>query len=409
MPDEPTDRNVYIVGAGFSRDAGAPLIQDFLDRAREFLDDPQSSLNGSDRQHFQKVFEFKRRVAQAAEKVDIDLDNIEQLFGLLEMSERLGIGSAEDVRPSMRVLIARTLELATATKQRLPEVMVRFPESRYEGLQKLGLFGHQYGHDKGAVKASASIYHYFAALLTGLFDDPRRRTNRYDSVITLNYDLVLESSLAATGYQPDYYIGVTPAEGQRTYCVPVLKLHGSINWGVCERCNRVTARTEFAKQASSRGGLSCPHCGKDSAHLLIIPPSWDKSEHKDVTKSVWSKAAKELTSATRICVIGYSMPETDVFYKYLLTLALAENPRLYRFIVVDLKPNAGRESVGEGGARPLRDRYADLLQKGFQRRRFLFYDTGLYDFLAGPARTELGRGEAAFKVDDGSADGQRLR
>src|SRR5579859_7612425 len=89
MPDPYTDRNVYILGAGFSADANAPLLYNFLDKSRELLDDPSSGLDDLERSEFRTVFEFRRKVSQAREKVKIDLDNIEQLFGLVEMQQRL--------------------------------------------------------------------------------------------------------------------------------------------------------------------------------------------------------------------------------------------------------------------------------------------------------------------------------
>jgi len=92
---EASNHNVFILGAGFSREAGAPLIHDFLDMSRELFDDPDSDLDKEERSQFREVFEFKNRVSQAREKFRIDLDNIEQLFGLVEMSHRLGSGSAE--------------------------------------------------------------------------------------------------------------------------------------------------------------------------------------------------------------------------------------------------------------------------------------------------------------------------
>jgi hypothetical protein len=80
MAAEIRDHNVFILGAGFSKDAGAPLIHDFLDRAREFFDDPDSDLDSLEREQFDRVFKFKREVAKAREKFQIDLDNIEQLL-----------------------------------------------------------------------------------------------------------------------------------------------------------------------------------------------------------------------------------------------------------------------------------------------------------------------------------------
>src|SRR5690349_618920 len=88
---ELTDRNVYILGAGFSADAGAPLIYNFLDISRELLDHPLSSLNATDKQQFRRAFTFRQRMAQSREKIRIDLDNIEQLFGLADMLYRLDL------------------------------------------------------------------------------------------------------------------------------------------------------------------------------------------------------------------------------------------------------------------------------------------------------------------------------
>src|SRR6266404_4271615 len=111
MTGDIQDHNVYILGAGFSRDAGAPLIHDFLDRAREFFDDPDSALDPQERQQFEQVFKFKRDIARAREKFRIDLDNIEQLFGLVEMSQRLDSEPAA-TRDATVYLIAKTLQLA---------------------------------------------------------------------------------------------------------------------------------------------------------------------------------------------------------------------------------------------------------------------------------------------------------
>ncbi len=61
-----TDRNVFILGAGFSAAAGAPLIRNFLDTSRELFDDPDSGLDLEERKLFEEVFEFKKRIAQAA-------------------------------------------------------------------------------------------------------------------------------------------------------------------------------------------------------------------------------------------------------------------------------------------------------------------------------------------------------
>src|SRR5712692_11246078 len=81
--------------------------------------------------------------------------------------------------------------------------------------------------------------------------------------------------------------------------------------------------------------LQCPDCRRHTFVPLLIPPSWDKSGYAEIIAPVWKRAVDELKSATRICVVGYSIPETDAFFKYLITMALAGNHQLYKLVVVD--------------------------------------------------------------------------
>lgn len=125
---------------------------------------------------------------------------------------------------------------------------------------------------------------------------------------------------------------------------------------------------------------------------LLVPPSWDKSGHRDILTPVWAKAVEELKAAKRICVIGYSMPKTDAFFRYLLTLALAENERLSDLIVVDL----ARAVVGPTQQEvALETRWKELLEPMFVQRRFRFHPEGLIDYVLDRDNLRhLGRGEA---------------
>ena len=94
------------------------------------------------------------------------------------------------------------------------------------------------------------------------------------------------------------------------------------------------------------------------------------------------------------------MPEADAFFKYLLTLSLSENNRLYKLIVVDRTPTTpkfGRaedQKPGEKG-KSLEQKYRDLLEPLFQERRFSIHLGGLEMFLQGGAGAydQLGRGD----------------
>jgi hypothetical protein len=386
MPDNIQDRNVYILGAGFSKDAGAPLIHDFLDRARELFDDPDSSLDAREREQFEQVFKFKREVAKAREKFRIDLDNIEQLFGLVEMSQRLGTEPPAP-REATVYLIAKTLQLALASTSRRPRVRV----GRVQGYAGQASFEKYVTRDaSGGDIFETDIYTHFALLLSGKYDDQKKLASRSNTVITFNYDLVLDDALGRVGSKPGYELANASFDepSGNDPEVPLLKLHGSTNWAVCE-CGQIHV---LGQKATSDPDLfrsrPCVNCGKIGLRLLLVPPSWDKSEYSRVMQPVWKRAVEALKSATRICVIGYSMPEADAFFKFLLALGLAENDRLYKLIVVDWVP--GTPSPQENTTEA---RWRGMLEGLFVGRRFEFFERGFAQFMSGSIQYLLHRGE----------------
>jgi len=384
------DRNVFILGAGFSAAAGAPLLPDFLDRAREFFDNPSSGLNSTQRAQFNNVFEFRRKMSQAREKIVLDLDNIENLFGLVEISKRLGQTDTA-TRQSTVYLIAKTLELS-----------LKPPEKRgtigfdYHGREPLPPAVFRKSPDLGRpTYYSAETYDFFAALIAGCFDEPDRRPNRTSAVITFNYDLVLDDALSRQNLTVDYRLkpGTSPANS-----IPILKLHGSANWIVCDKCRQIQVLTQkLASLSDDLSDVACKACGINATQLLLVPPSWDKSEHQESLSEVWKKAVEELQSATRIFVIGYSIPESDAFFRFLMTLALSQNHRLYRMEVIDFKSQSNVPMFSEiisNETNPVEKRYRELLEPLFASRRFSFDDGGFEMFLSNSSISQrLGRAE----------------
>jgi hypothetical protein len=396
---EVSDRNVYLLGAGFSADAGAPVIHDFLDRSRVLLDDPSSELDKVEREHYLKVFEFRRKMAQAREKVRIDLDDIEQLFGLVEMSLRFG-DEPRETRNSTVYLIAKTLQLAVEVGQtRRGRYSLPVPVGSAERIPDYFKKASTMAPD-GIELQRIDEYDYFIGLICGAFDDPYKRRNRKDTIITFNYDLVCDSALQRLGYRAEYHLTPEIVDDQRSSSsglrCDLLKLHGSTNWGVCSACGkRVVVLSEKVTDSPSEFRQQLCSCGKGQFDPFLIPPSWDKSEYREIVAPIWTKAALELSMATRICVIGYSMPETDTFFKYLLTMALARNHQLYKLIVVDFwdKRSALGQAMSHSDS-PLYSRYESLLDPLFKNRRFRYFDDGLDRFLVGhSSRAELSRGE----------------
>jgi hypothetical protein len=387
MPDNNKDHNVYILGAGFSKDAGAPLVHNFLDVAREFFDDPDSALDQQEREHFEQVFKFKREIAKAREKFRIDLDNIEQLFGLVEMSQRLG-SEPPATRDATVYLIAKTLQLALANTSRRPRVRI----SQVRGYEGEASFVRYLDRDTyGNDELETDIYTHFALLLSGKYDDQRKLASRSNTVITFNYDLVLDAALGRVGAAPGYELAdaVYEEANEGGAPVPLLKLHGSTNWAIC-KCKQIHVLGQKATADPSMfRSKPCSKCKETGLRLLLVPPSWDKSEYSQVMQPVWKRAVGALKSATRIIVIGYSMPEADAFFKFLLALGLAENDRLYKLIIVDWV-QGGLSSSQENTTKA---RWEGMLESVFVDRRFTFYSLGFEQFIRGSIQHLLHRGE----------------
>jgi hypothetical protein len=101
-------RYVFILGAGASKHAGAPLMLDFIDRARELFAANQASEYAAD---LRRVFTAISNLQAVHSKAELDFVNLEAVFSAFEMAELLAVKPFEpDLVRSMRRLIAWTLD-----------------------------------------------------------------------------------------------------------------------------------------------------------------------------------------------------------------------------------------------------------------------------------------------------------
>src|SRR6266536_2438190 len=106
---------VFVLGAGASKMAGAPLMKEFLDTAHNLW-----KLNqvGKDADPcFKLVFEAVAALQAVHSKSQLDLDNIESIFTTCEMAKTLGRFPGEAGKDidglirALKVVIVKTLEL----------------------------------------------------------------------------------------------------------------------------------------------------------------------------------------------------------------------------------------------------------------------------------------------------------
>lgn len=316
---------VFVLGAGASAGSGAPLMANFLDVAEDLW---LGEKTGNAAPHFERVFRSIAALKSVHAQVSLDTYNLESVFSTFEMGAMIGrlgsIDQADDIeatRKAMVWVIARTLQ----EKVRLPvsDRRVRPPVD----------------------------YEAFAALLKRVRGSRSSRGSaiRPAAVVTLNYDLGLDYALhwhsVPATYCLDESIPGPPV-------VPVLKLHGSLNWGTCIACGQLvpwdmlsfTSKYSWNLMPGQEGSVtlnvadflpSVPHCTSNlRPEPVVVPPTWNKSENQ-LLRHVWRQAARELSEARYIVFAGYSFPDTDLYFRYLLSLGLAGDTRIRRIAVLN--------------------------------------------------------------------------
>jgi len=178
--------------------------------------------------------------------------------------------------------------------------------------------------------------------------EPRHKVG----IISFNYDMGLDYAFHFKRMPFDY---CTQGSDDDSGALPLLKLHGSLNWAYCNECNTALPFTleEFFRKYHFNFGLRTPAWVRLKisnalenvdhsqfghtfiASPLIVPPVINKAEHYLSMQNVWKRAAKELSEAENIFISGYSLPETDIFFRYLFSLGTIGKKPLRRVWVFD--------------------------------------------------------------------------
>jgi hypothetical protein len=299
------NHHVYILGAGYSAARGMPLIPGFLNRMRDAAIWFEQNQMDKEKDAIQEVLRFRLSAAASAYRVPIDLENVEELFSLASASR----GQIAD---SVKLSIAATLWYCSQVDA--PHLFMGDAEVTKLGLQRAS-------RPLNANDPSTRIVDMYDALALKLLlvDQPER-----SSVITFNYDTIVEDSIASLGGTFNYgFCGPPERQAGVAYDddgLAVLKLHGSVNWS-----NQAGVLKVFKGYESLRETGAIP---------LIIPPTWNKTI-QDRLSEVWATAIDRLSTATKIFIVGFSIPKTDLHFKYLLAAGMRDNFSLREIVFID--------------------------------------------------------------------------
>ena len=236
-------------------------------------------------------------------------------------------------------------------------------------------------------------------------------------VITLNYDTLLESAICEIRGGDCYPKGLIPfrfaaLEGllgndARPDSLELLKLHGSVNW-------RFSGRESYSGeliQWSTIRNLTAPSkpveasTQIDGSFPLIIPPVTDKAGYfaHHCIEHLWKRASLSLARAQRIYCVGYSLPETDLTIRFLLSNLARKEPADFYLVNLPSSVDHFRDTLPRQHFR-LQDRFvgAEPIQPFVDA---LFTEEFFPDF---PSATANGPGPAEIAIRSRIRDGQEF-
>ena len=176
-----------------------------------------------------------------------------------------------------------------------------------------------------------------------------------DSVITFNWDLLLDQEFSPFGGHPDarwhyqnFFAIVLQQNimGGRQYVIAgpggphkvglFLKLHGSLNWLCCtnQKCpshSEIWMQDDIQLCLQSAMGIgrvdeTCVRCGSAMFPLLVPPLLRKPIADNWIIKSMWGLARQRLADADTVVLVGFSAAPTDFYASWLLHSTIGTKP-----------------------------------------------------------------------------------
>ena len=277
---------VFILGAGVSASAGIAVARDILRTSVVQL--AESSDSGkADRVH--KLLTY---LYPGFEEELRNYPNIEDFLNLLEMAQKF---NTEEFIASKAWSERRLEEIKQITIKAVTEYI-------WERMRK---------------KDSQRTVDEFVRLA---MKPP-------DTIITFNWDLIIERSLENYPKNPTFEYSYSRKRKSKVFSL--LKPHGSIDWfrkSVVKKLDPKTDTLHLDKELCVFPYFSRATSPKLlDAVPIIVPPVAAKEFNFEFLKRTWRGVYRAVSDATELYVIGYSLPKEDQFARLVLRRALRYN------------------------------------------------------------------------------------
>jgi len=293
------EKTVYVLGAGFSKEAGFPLTTEFTEKKN--MSKFRKNLNKLEQKKFDKISSY------FLDRINNNYcdNNIESVLNHVSVADYLYMESETEG--------SRSYPSSQIFKDLLWYI-VKFLKER-------------------ANHPIPSIYYKF---LKNIYENN-------DTIISFNYDMIIETILRKFAITCDYGLDSKPIENS----VLLMKMHGSVNWTYCTKCKQFVFYPDYASSKVLEKKLKCPRCKQKTLEIIIIPPILYKDTfykhpiYEDLIRTLWGFASDELVMAKKVVFIGFSMSNTDTYAQELFKFSsnMNNNNTVYELITRPKKPN----------------------------------------------------------------------
>lgn len=217
------------------------------------------------------------------------------------------------------------------------------------------------------------------------------KLTKEDTIITYNYDTLLDNAILHKFNELNYGFDFLTEEGtinplpeeqriklleniaeeegilieevKEKYFVPkeeselkfgvnsplLIKPHGSLNWLYCPKCYRFfcLTRKELMNKTTDNGFYldECVDYCKGNLQQFIVPLTHHKSFQNPLLNNMWMKINQRLSTAEEVYFIGYSIPDADYTSKYYYIKGLTRPNRRDCAVINLINPNAEEKGL----------------------------------------------------------------
>jgi NAD-dependent SIR2 family protein deacetylase len=342
-----SEKIVYILGAGFSMNAGAPsqagLIQEIYNLKKTYTKSSQAKVQN----WVDKFDQFLKHTLQVTE-AEKQHYTLEDVFTPIDrcISENISFRqhtpkALTELRDIFNRLIILAVRSAIENSKKKQDSITTFAK-HIISLSKARLTNEK--EDNVSVITTNWDIMLDNSVHTLMSKEPKPKGLKFSGVV--DYCCYISSlDKNDDSIKPGLY-----AIGKGRYNTKILKLHGSLNWMQCPRCQRLYVK--FYQKWN--GGYVfdekyCRHCDtnfgvkSEEANLLstnLIMPTFLKNLNNVQNKLIWQNAGIELSEASKIVFLGYSLPQADFEFKQLLSRMIRKDAKIEAVLVTRDNPKA---------------------------------------------------------------------